>query len=174
MKRNILTAVLGVMAVTPAFGAGSIYFDNYTQGTYNQVCYPNGTPVLTALPLQLYYQKGTGFTDLSQLIAGVTTTVDPTRTFVGANGPGGWFSGPVQVLPTWQPGDVFTFCVVVVGDGTQSAFWTESGAIHPTVNPQSGFLNFPGINAPEPSAFALFGVAGFVWAMSRSSRSLKP
>src|SRR6516164_7465562 len=154
MKRNVLLSVLGVMAATNAFGQGSIVFDNVGQGTYNQVCWYNGVAVTTAFPLQLYYQEGTGFTDLSQLIPGVTGAVDPANLLVGLKGPGGWFNGARQVLPTWQPGDVFTFCLTALGDPTtRSAFWTESSAIHATTAPQSGFLNFPVINVPEPSAF---------------------
>jgi hypothetical protein len=170
MKKAILASILGIAVVANTFGQGSIIFDNYTQGTYNQVVWgdpPHLTAVTDPITLQLYYGKGTGYTDISQLTVGVTGAVDPTRTFVGAYGPGGWFSGATQVLPTWAPGDTFTFAVVVTGPGDyagHSLFWTETAAIHPTASSQSGFLNFPGLNLtiPEPSSFAVVSVAGAV------------
>jgi hypothetical protein len=169
MKKTIVAAILGIAAVANSYGQGSIIFDNYTQGTYNQVVWGAGSghtvgsAVTDPITLQLYYAQGTGFTTIGQLTAGVTGVIDTTRLFVGNAGAGGWFSGATQVLNTWAPGATFTFAVVATGPGNAtgtSTFWTESSAIHPTASSQSGFLNFPGLTVtiPEPSTFALAGL----------------
>jgi hypothetical protein len=179
MKRKILV-LLGIATIAnAAFGAGgNIYFDNYNQGTYNQVIWgfgPNaGQAVFAPIMLQLYYAEGTGYTSLSQLTPGITTPIDMARNYVYTAGQGGWFDGGIQNLPTWQVGDVFTFCVVVIEPGYsgQSSFWTETGAaIRPDSFPPlppSGFLNFPGLTVtPEPSTFGLAGIGGAVLAAFR-------
>jgi hypothetical protein len=173
MKKILIASLIGIAGVT-AFGQGAIQFDNYTQGTYNQVCYPNGVAVNdVALQMQLYFGEGAGLT-FAQLTPGVTGIIDTSFTYVGANGPGGWFSGATQLLPTWQAGDVFTFCVVVTGPPGyfgQSALWTETTAIHSTMVPVSGFLNFPGINVPEPGTLGLVGLGCMAMASFRRFRS---
>jgi hypothetical protein len=112
--------------------------------------------------LQLCYGEGV-ITDPAQLIRGVTTTIDTSNTFVGPRGPGGWFSGPVQVLDTWDPGDVFTFQVIVIGPSGVSGstiLWQESTSIHDVGSQQAAFNNFPGlaVSIPEPSSLALIGL----------------
>lgn len=168
MKKVIVAAILGLTAVS-SYGQGTIIFDNYSQGTYNQVVWGAGGPgapgtAVSQVPvsIQLYFAEGTGFSDIAQLTAGVTGAIDITRTFDGAAGAGGWFSGATQTLPTWASGDTFTFAVVVTQPGMTgtSAFWTESSAIHAPAASQTGFLNFPGLTVvvPEPSTFALAGL----------------
>ena len=181
MKKTIIASLLGIAAATNAFGQGAIQFDNYTQGTYNQVSWgfapghPAGTAINdVAVQMQLYFAEGTGLT-FGQLTPGVTGEIDVTRQYVGAAGPGGWFSGPTQVLPTWQPGDVFTFCVVVTGPSGylgQTPLWQESTAIHSTMSPVSGFLNFPGfiLMIPEPSTLALAGLGSAALLIFRRRR----
>lgn len=164
MKKILVAAILGIAAVANTHGQGSIIFDNYTQGTYNQVIWGAGHapgPVNQAIQLQLFFAEGI-FGNINQLAAGVTGAVDPSRTFTGAAGDGGWFSGATQLLNTWAPGDTFTFAVQVTSPGFvgTTALWQESAAIHATSGPQSGFLNFPGlvVSVPEPSTFALAGL----------------
>ena len=123
--------------------------------------------------MQLYFGEGAGL-NFGQLTPGVTGEIDITRQYVAANGPGGWFSGATQVLPTWQAGDVFTFCVVITGPSGyfgQSSLWQETAAIHSNVLPVSGFLNFPGINAPEPSTLGLVGLGCMALATFRRLRA---
>ena len=183
MKKGILASLIGVAAVTNAFGQGAILFDTANQGTYNQVLWgfgPNiGQPPYNGTPdypmhIQLYYAEGTGYTSLDQLTPGITTPYLNDGDGAGAT-PGGYFWWNVQYLPTWQPGDVFTFCTVVTEPGYagQSAFWTEQAAIHNASGALSGFLNFPGMFiVPEPSSFALLGVgiATFAAVRRRSRR----
>lgn len=185
MKKIIVATILGVTAAANSFGQGSIIFDNYTQGTYNQIVWGVGVPGKTAgtavddaLTLQLYFAQGTGFTTLSQLTPGVTGVIDLSRTYVGPSGTaGGYFSGATQLLPTWAPGATFTFAVVVTGPGAFtgiSPFWTESSAIHSTVGPQSGFLNFPAgtiVTVPEPTTFALVGLGSAAMLILRRRRA---
>ena len=40
MKKILFTSLFGIGAIANSFGTGSILFDNYTQGTYNQVVWP--------------------------------------------------------------------------------------------------------------------------------------
>jgi hypothetical protein len=181
MKKTIVAAILGIAAVANSFGQGSIIFDNYTQGTYNQVIWGPagvnpGVAVNQAITMQLYFAEGTGFSSIGQLTPGVTGVVDLSRDFAGTAGVGGWFSGATQILPTWAPGDTFTFAIVVTGPGQAvgtSAFWTETAAVHATAGPQSGFLNFPGlaVNIPEPTTFALAGLSGAAMLIFRRRKA---
>jgi len=182
MKKRILTSVLAIAITGNAFGQGAIRFDTSTQGTYNQVLWgfgPDiGKPVYNGtefypMHFQLYFAEGTGYTSLDQLTSGETTAYLTDGD--GATGPvtglpGGYFNAGVQNLPTWQAGDVFTFCIVVTEPGYsgQSPFWTEQSAIHSVSSPLSGFLNFPGMFiVPEPSSFALVGIGAAVFATFR-------
>jgi|SwirhirootsSR2_FD_contig_31_3731801_length_588_multi_2_in_0_out_0_1 hypothetical protein len=182
MKKVIVATILGLAAAN-SFGQGAIQFDNYTQGTYNQVVWGPGVPGHVAgtavsdvpVSMQLYFAEGTGLT-FGQLSPGVIGDLDLTRTFGGAAGVGGWFSGATQLLPTWAAGDTFTFAVVVTGPGGyfgQSALWTETAAIHSSMVPVSGFLNFPGltVNVPEPTTFALAGLGSAALLIFRRRRA---
>ena len=183
MKRIVITSLLGITVATGAFGQGSIIFDNYSQGTYNQVVWGNpfghvlGSAVQEFISVQLYFGEGTGFSSIGQLNPGISTVVDPARTYPGAAGICGWFSGGTQLLPTWASGDVFTFAVVVTEPGHfgSTVLWQETGAIHTTMSQQSGFLNFPGLVVdpiPEPSAFALASTCTLAWISRRRLQKL--
>jgi hypothetical protein len=186
MKRAIIVSLLAMATGLNAPGQGAIIFDTANQGTYNQVVWgygPNvGKPVYNGTPdtpfhVQFYFAEGTGYTSLNQLTPGVTSAF--LNDGDGAPGPmtgglpGGYFwGGGIQNLPTWQPGDVFTFCAVVTEPGYsgQSAFWTEQSAIHSASAPTGGFLNFPGLfvlPAPEPSSVALLGIAAATFGTFR-------
>ena len=182
MKKVIVATILGLAAAN-SFGQGSILFDNYSQGTYNQVVWGPGVPGHTpgtavndvAVQLQLYFGEGAGLT-FGQLTAGVTASVDLARQLNWTAGDGGWFSGATQVLPTWAAGDVFTFAIVATGPGNYqgtSALWSESTAIHGTMASQSGFLNFPGlaVTVPEPTTFALAGLGSAALLIFRRRRA---
>jgi hypothetical protein len=173
MKKTLALAILGVAATTTAFGQGSIIFDNYVAGTYNQVVWGPGVPGQTAgtavtdpaIQLQLLYAEGV-VTDIGLLIPGVTVAINPAFSFDPGNGAGegGYFSGPTQLLSTWGAGDTFTFAVEVVTPGYRNGtlqLWQETANIRGTTSPQTGFENFPGATVvliPEPSTFALAGL----------------
>jgi hypothetical protein len=181
MKRTILASLLAMAIELNAPGQGSIIWDTQNQGTYNPVVWgfgPNiGKPIYGGTPdtpfnTQVYFAKGSGYTSLDQLTPGITWSFISDGDGINDLNPGGYFDGPTIYLPTWQSGDVFTFCIVVTEPGYsgQSALWTEKSAIHSVSAPQSGFLNFPGmavLPAPEPSSFALLGIAAATFATFR-------
>lgn len=185
MKRTLLTAILGVAAVsTTAFGQGSIIFDNYVTGTYNQVVWGAGTgadagkaATQDTVNLQLWYGSGV-VTSVSGLTAGVTATINPLATYdAGAGfGGGGYFTGPTQVLPAWQPGDTYTFAVTLIDPSGKfkidPILWQETSNIHAVNVAQFGLQNFPGatiVPVPEPSTIALIGLgsAGLLFIRRR-------
>lgn len=184
MKRTLLTAILGVAAVsTTAFGQGSIVFDNYVTGTYNQVVWGAGTANAGAaatdgsLELQLWFSPGV-VTSTAGMTAGVTTAINPLLTFDPGTGfgGGGYFTGPTQVLPSWQAGDTYSFAVTLIDPSGKymidPVIWQESANIHAVNVPQFGLQNFPGATVtpvPEPTILALIGLgsAGLLFLRRR-------
>lgn len=209
MKKAILASVFG-MAVSAftAYADGHILFNNYDGLVYNPVVYgdwyvPPGFPSPGPygknvddpnVELQLFYAYGT-YTDWSAFMAaatpGVTTFIDPNLNPTGDYGtatskgsPGGFYFGPDQVLPGWQPGETVTFMVEAwetsgaYGGSTyatslltgQSGLWTETGGatfnesgINLSTYPSGNFAAGPpvlmfAVLIPEPATLALGGL----------------
>jgi hypothetical protein len=180
MKRTVALTILGVAAATAAFGQGHILIGNYVGPNYNNVTWDSsvatvgGNAVTAADGLQFQVWFGAGvISDDSLLQAGATTEINPAFTYKG----GGYYSLVEQVLPSWQPGDTYTFQVRVMPGTTpngeidtllsRSVLWQETsvpgGRIDTTGNPARvnengvGFSTFV-VAVPEPSTFALAGL----------------
>jgi hypothetical protein len=193
VKRKLLSAILGLAVVPAAFGQGHVLISNYMVSPYNQVFW---TPVIPSVGnqavradqgvvLTLWYGEGV-ITDPNLLIQGPSFGIlasggsevyDPG---VG-HGPGGYYLAPEVVLATWQPGDTFTFQIRATGSTAfgplnpvydRSAMWQENAAINSASLPANVCTFSAGlqITAPEPSSFALTGVAFGSFLIVRRSR----
>ena len=191
MKRYILSAVLGITTLT-AFGQGGIVFNNGPSGgPYNPIIWGGLTPApgqgvksTDGAVITLWY--GEGALNEALLVPGPVVT---WNSGFEAGGYYGYYT--VQVtLPTWNPGDVFTFQLRASGNSiygtipdapyTRSIVWTENANIAFIGGVPSGppgmsqnSIGFA-IGAPEPSTFALssIGLAGLWLFRRRNGRAL--
>jgi hypothetical protein len=161
-----------MVSATAAFGQGSILMANYVS-PYNaalQIKAPGGAALAANSPVQFQLYYGEGTLAEGALTAGIILGMDPTKTFDGGAGPGGWLLQNVQPLSTWAAGDTFTFQLrtlpgTIGGQAidtvlSRSLLWTETAAIQPSANPPAPMTGFQGftIVVPEPSTFALAGL----------------
>ena len=189
MKKAILASVLGIAASAfTAYGDGHILFNNYGGPVYNPVVYGNvytyhgldGNNVDDpGVELQLFYAYGT-YSDIYSFMAvatpGVTTFINPGLNPSGAYGtatsigsPGGYYSGPDQLLPGWMPGETVTFMVEawettgIYGGPTYAAsllngrtdLWTETAGTPGTDGIDAYPLYPPGYFASGPPVLVL-------------------
>jgi hypothetical protein len=157
MRRMLCIGVLGMSAVFSAMGQGHVLFSNYLTAPYNQVRWPHPSPV-NDLTMQIQIWWGEGVISNPDLLnPGIITAINPAlRTQPGVYGPGGWFYGVAQLLPTWNEEDIFTFQlraylpnVRLVGT---SMLWTEQSSIVATSTPAGVTQTLPPlVIIPEPS-----------------------
>jgi hypothetical protein len=181
MKRSLVAAILGLAAVTSAFGQGHVLISNYVVSPYNQVFWNPTTPgvgntaVIGVQNVQLTMWYGEGvITDPSLLIEGPTfgiLTSGGSEVYnPGAgHGPGGYYLVPEQVLGSWAPGDTFSFQIRASGNTifgpvdsvqSRSVIWQENAAINNSSLPANPGTFSAGlmVTVPEPSTFALAGL----------------
>jgi hypothetical protein len=180
VKRELLTAILGLAVAPVAFGQGHLLISNYIVSPYNQVYWGSSVPGVanqamndTSVILTLWYGEGV-ITDPSQLAEGVSFTVltsgGPERYNPGyGRGPGGYYLAPEQILSSWQPGDTFTFQIRASGNTSygpvdplsRSALWTESAMITSAANPAEANTFSAGlaVQVPEPTTVSLVGAS---------------
>jgi F0F1-type ATP synthase membrane subunit c/vacuolar-type H+-ATPase subunit K len=171
MKRTVALGLLGLAAASSAFAQGNIAVGNYVSPYTSQVVWGantgNSGPVAAVGPqFQVYFGEGV-IADQSLLEAGVIIGIDDTKGYGG----GGWTLFGVQVLPTWQLGDTFTFQLRTLPGMTpngpidtvlsRSVLWQENANIEPAANSPK-FNEFgQGLTiyaVPEPTTFALAGL----------------
>jgi hypothetical protein len=161
MKKTLALAILGVAAVTTAFGQGHVLVSNYLVAPYNQVVWGPGTPgngnaVVdnAAVRLQLFYGAA-----LDQ-VGSVEFGVNPGLMFDPGAGKGGGGYFDAQVLLTATPG-TYDAVLRVVGP---AGFFGESAPFQVTTIstslPAETAPVSPGliVAVPEPSTFALAGL----------------
>jgi hypothetical protein len=166
MKRTLALALLGMASATVAFGQGHVAIANYVSPYTAQILGPGG-PLAGSTPIQFQVFFGEGqISDPNLLQPGITLGLDDTKDYLG----GGWLLGTVQTLPTWAPGDTFTFQLrtlpgslsgqAIDTAASRSPLWQELAAIQSTANPASPTANIVGLTVvvPEPSTFALAGL----------------
>ena len=176
MKRFLCAGLLGLNIALSATGQGHVLFSNYLTAPYNQIVWPNFSPVnVQTVQVQIWWAEGIVLTPES-LYPGVVTTVDPAlRWTSGSFGYGGWFLPVVQLLPGWEQGDTFTFQLRAYlpgfGNVGSSVLWTEQASIVSTSVSASFTQILPALvfTVPEPSTGALlaFGMGGFFAAVRR-------
>lgn len=208
MKTAIFASVLGIAfsAMTASGQGGAILFNNYISsymsGVYRPVVYddllvPPGFPGKNVndpnVELQLFYAYG-AYPDIASFmaaaVAGVTTFIDTSINQDGTFGPatskgspGGYYRGPIQLLPDWVAGDTITFMVegwetagpyggVTYGTSWlkgRTSLWTETGAALPgdggiqpyPSQPPGYFAAGPPVlvmGIPEPATLAFAGL----------------
>lgn len=151
MKR-VVGVALGLLACCSNLSAaGHLHFSNYNSPPYNQVVWDASVPVVggfavnnTSVQLQMWYGEGV-ISDENLLTPGETFTV---HLALNANpypfsgpidyGPGGFFGPVVQVLPTYDISETFTFQLRASGNTpygivnesySRSALWQETTSI---------------------------------------------
>jgi len=172
--------ILGLVTVGAKAGEGQILVSNYYLAPYSQVYWGFGPKVNQAvtaadgLTFQIYFAKGV-ITDPSQMTVGdtfqidnsVINNIDPQE----GHGPGGYFTGAIQLLPNWTFGDTFTFMyeVITPGYAGMSPFWQENANIF-SASPllPVGFSQSVGlIVVPEPTTIPLAAIGAVSFLTSR-------
>jgi len=167
MKRTILAIALGIASsVSPSYGQGSIFFNNYGATTDAMVTfYEPGSPrhgqgVGHGYTAQLRYGLGT-ITDPAQLmLSGITQPFNPAIP--------GYFTGPIVTIPGYAGGPI-TFQVLVFqgpswllafdAQGSSELFTLPSIATGTTPVGEFGPALKPfTVALPEPSSIALVGL----------------
>lgn len=197
MKRNLSAAILGIAAsagiIASARGQGRVFFNNYASSTTAPVFYgpgsdgPVGTGINSSYTAGLWYFLGTA--TLPEDDYGMTfmpsgwELASVTQQFATA-GPGsqGYFVGPIAQIPDYVSGPI-TFAVTAYngtayGSATttleaHSAGFTLSSiatGANPTGQFGPGFHSFS-VSAPEPSVFALSGIAAALVLLRRKGRA---
>jgi hypothetical protein len=177
MKKALVSAILGLVAVVSTYGQGHILINNYAIAPYNQVRWDatgGNTAVMdTSVQLQFFYAIG-NVSDASLLTSAATGvfSVNPSITYnpdLGFGG-GGYFDIQDLVFAAWQAGNSVTVQLRATGPGGisgASELWQlQSGVVGSgdgivgTASPANNASLFPGIvvTVPEPSAFALAGL----------------
>ena len=187
MKRTLVAAIIGLSTAGAAFGQGGhILLSNYISPPYAQIYWvggaENGRAVTAAdgLTFQVYYGAGV-LTSYSQLTPGDTFQIDNTGTASfdpgDGHGPGGYFINVDQSIPTWSPGQTWTFGyrVISINDFwiASSQLWQENVNIDSAIDPPMPSLNVPGLAivlVPEPSVLALTGLGTVSWLIYRRRR----
>jgi hypothetical protein len=176
MKKVLPWFLIGITAASESYGVGHIYISNYIAAPYNQVLWGFGLPGNQAVDdpnvqIQIWYGEG-NVADDNLLIPGAITTISSFLSFYdpGAGfGPGGYFDGVIQVLPAWDPGDVYTFQLRAPDYPGRSALWTQQYEISPApgypINSSSVVPRL--VLVPEPSSFALAFFAASGWLILR-------
>lgn len=186
MKRNLVAAILGI-AVSVGIGAsahaqGSVIFANYAYNTDAPIVYGPGYGPLAgkgvnnAFTAGLWYFLGTA--TLSQddygwstLPSGWEVASISQQINTGAAGPG-YFIGPIAQISDYVSGPI-TFAVTAYTGGAydyaslrahSAGFTLPSIAVPGEFGP--GLKSFA-ISAPEPSLFALSGLAALAMMFRR-------
>lgn len=196
MKR-VVGVALGLLACCSNLSAaGHLHFSNYNSPPYNQVVWDASVPVVggfavnnTSVQLQMWYGEGV-ISDENLLTPGETFTV---HLALNANpypfsgpidyGPGGFFGPVVQVLPTYDISETFTFQLRASGNTpygivnesySRSALWQETTSItylppSPPPPPPAAAETVPRlvVVVPEPTAFTLLGLGSLSLVMGR-------
>jgi hypothetical protein len=167
MKKALVAAILGIATATSVFAQGQAAIGNYVTAPYNQVVWGNGplagTGVIdTSVQLQVWFGAGV-VSDATTLQPGVIFHINPSYTFAGAAGTGGYYDTLIQALPTTG---AYTFQLRASGAGVDSqasvsALWQPDGinssSLPAVVDSHSiGFQVFTPI--PEPTTLALAGL----------------
>ena len=131
MKRKLLFAILGIAVTATAFGQGGIIFCNSLpdgSGNYHPILWPSATGggVGSTHGIVLTFWYGEGVLMADQLVAG---PVAEWNMAFEAAGYYGYYNPTLVVLPTWQPGDTFTFQLRASGTtpyGVVDPYWCRS------------------------------------------------
>jgi hypothetical protein len=172
MKKACVLSIIGIAASTAqSHGVGYVVFSNYETPPYNQVLYGNGNAVRDPVQIQIWYGQGV-ITDGNALTAVATTVIDTGFNTYDphlGHGPGGYFDPVMLILPTWNPGDTFTFQLRATGYEGRTILWTESASISPGPDPVMPTATLPQlVLTPEPSVFTLIGLGtGGFWFFRR-------
>jgi len=181
MKKATLVLALGIVSsVSPSYGQGSIFFNNYGASTDAIVTYYSpgwpfhGQPVASSYTAQLLYGFGT-ITDPSQLIfSDITQSFNPSTP--------GYFQGPIITIPGYSGGPVTFQVVAYQGPSWSLAIGARGGSelftlpsIATGTTPVGEFgpslKPFAVVYIPEPSTIALVGL-GLVSLLTFRSRKL--
>ena len=186
MKRYILSAVLGITTLT-AFGQGGIVFNNGPSGgPYNPIVWFGGQGVKSTDGVIVTLWYGEGALNEAQLVAGPVVEWNVGFESLGYYG----YYTVNATLPTWNPGDTFTFQLRATGNSiygplsnfgpyTTSIPWTESSNIlYVGGNPPG----VPGISqnsigiaiVPEPTtaSLAALGLSG-LWFFRHGRKMIR-
>jgi hypothetical protein len=169
MKRSLLTAILGVATAVTALGQGHILVSNYINVPYAQIYWANGAEAGQALTgtsgvqFQMFYGVGVQ-SSFGSLTPGLTFGIDGVVAYdpSAGHGPGGYFTGVDQILPSWAAGQTYTFGYQVITPGYSgaSALWQEQANIVSTAfSPlNSASVGMAVSIVPEPTSLALAGL----------------
>lgn len=169
MKRVIAASILGIAAISTAYGQGHVNVSNYLTPPYNQVVWDATTPGVGGQPMNdpsvqisVWYALGV-VTDEASLVQGATFSINPALTYNG----GGFYNLQNVVAPGWTSGDV-TLQLRASGSSTEvgaevvgrSVLWTSSEFLD-TGLPANTSALAPELTVsivPEPSTLALAGL----------------
>jgi hypothetical protein len=155
MKKTILAAALGIVAsIAPAYGQGSIFFNNYGATTDAIITFCGGPT--TGFSASLLYQFGGG----ALTALGNATAFNPAIP--------GYFTGPIVTIPGYSGGPIsFVVQAYSGADYTssvirgQSALFTLPNGIATGTQPVGefgpSFVSFS-VCIPEPATIALVGL----------------
>jgi len=185
MKRSLLLGIVGfVAAVSTSYGQGGIVIGNY-RAPFNRAVWGGpgflpGTPVLSTQGVNLSVWFGEGVLTADQLVLNVPVNWNIQSE---ASGYAGYYGPTTVSLPTWSPGETWTFQIRASGNSvfgpvdtilSRSVPWTEQGNISDVggipPGPPGVSQNSIGLTVyitPEPSAFALVGLGLSGWMFVR-------